>query len=91
MVKRNEARCFCAHAPLLALFGIDDAGEAFIHVKVHKGGKLYHEALITGGKVRIKCRSCLRWHRLNIIQGKARLEDLEELDLVMHGLSLSQV
>lgn len=69
MIQELEARCFCSREPLLAVCGRDaKTHEPFIHIKSWKGKKLIVEAVITSGTVRIRCRECLRWHRLTIVE-----------------------
>lgn len=62
---KNELRCFCSRAPLLAVYGIKD-GELYIHVKIYKQRRIYGEVLITSGKVKLHCRECLRWHTVTM-------------------------
>lgn len=61
-----EIRCFCAREPLLALCGRDATGEPYVHMKVHKARRLYGEMVATSGIVMLRCRECLRWHRITI-------------------------
>lgn len=74
----NELRCFCNRKPLLATYGIYKE-ELYVHVKVHKQARIYGEMLVTGGTVKIRCRECLRWHTVKIIQrDRASLEETDE-------------
>jgi len=71
----HEVRCFCHRKPLLAVCGVDtDTGQAFIHVKSWKGGRLYTEMVVTAGTASIRCRECLRWHKLKITQAKVDVQ-----------------
>lgn len=72
----NELRCFCARKPLLAVYGLDEKGHLYIHVKIYKQDRIFGEILITEGKVELHCRECLRWQRVRMIQsGKPVLEE----------------
>ena len=61
---KHALRCFCSRQPLLAYYGLDTAGALYVHLKVHKQSKIYGEVVFSGGVVRIRCRECLRWHRV---------------------------
>lgn len=61
---KHELRCFCRGNPMLAVYGIDEAGELYVHIKIYKQGKVYGEAYYTGGRVMIRCRNCFRWNRV---------------------------
>lgn len=72
---RHELRCFCTRKPTLAHYGVDPKGKLYVHIKIHKSGKLCGE-VIAEGTVRVRCRECLRWHKVVIVQpGVARLEE----------------
>lgn len=60
----HDLRCTCYHEPLLALYGVDQRGQPYLHVKAWKGGRLITEVIFTGGVARILCRECLRWYRI---------------------------
>lgn len=60
----NQLRCFCSRKPLLATYGLDEKGSAYVHVKIYKQSRIYGELLITEGVVKVRCRECLRWHRV---------------------------
>lgn len=63
----NDLRCFCSHEPLIARWGIDKHGNAFLHLKVYKQRRLYSEVIVPqGSEVRIRCRNCLRWHKITV-------------------------
>ena len=76
---KNELRCFCSRAPLLAVYGLDKRGQLYVHVKIFKQNRIYGEMLVRGGEVNLHCRECLRWHTVKIVQpGTAvLLEDTE--------------
>lgn len=59
---KNELRCFCSRAPLLAMYGLNEQGRTYVHIKVYKQRRIYGESIHYGGEVRIKCRECLRWN-----------------------------
>lgn len=66
ITKPTELRCFCSSRPLLAVVDIDKKGAPFVHLKVHKQSRVYGEVVVTSGEINVRCRSCLRWHRVNI-------------------------
>lgn len=80
---RNEIRCFCRRQPLLATYGLDEKGKVYIHVKVFKNRRIYGEILITRGEVQLRCRECMRWYTLTIVQGKPELIETPEPDPVV--------
>lgn len=65
MSKMGELRCFCSRSPMLAKYGRNSGG-LFVHVRIHKQSKIYGEFVFTSGTVRIRCRECLRWHKIRI-------------------------
>lgn len=76
--KEKELRCFCERSPLLATYGIDKSGKLFVHVKIWKSRRIYGELVIEGGIVKLRCRDCLRWHRIRVVQASAILEETEQ-------------
>ena len=70
-------RCsFCSTSPLLAMFGVDSkTGEPWVHIKSWKGDRLYVEAVIVSGVVRLRCRICSRWNRVKIVRGAPSLQE----------------
>lgn len=62
--REKELRCFCRGDPLLATYGVDSKGKLFVHVKIFKQNRIYGELVFEGGTVKIRCRNCLRWHRV---------------------------
>jgi hypothetical protein len=78
---KHELRCFCRGNPMLAVYGVDEIGALYIHIKIYKQGKVYGEAYYTGGQVKIKCRNCLRWNRVVFVSKEpvpaAKLEETE--------------
>jgi len=72
----NDLRCFCARKPLLATYGLTQAGKLYVHIKVYKQNRIYGEVVVTEGIVELHCRECLRWQRVVMHQpGKAALEE----------------
>ena len=69
-------RCYCNGHPLLAMCGVDEHGEPWVHVKVWKSQRLYAEMIASSGVVRLRCRKCLRWHRVRIVRGAPTLEEI---------------
>lgn len=79
MGNKNEMRCFCTRHPLLAVYGVDDKGELYIHVKVYKQSRVYAELFISAdAEVKIRCRECLRMHKIKIISGQPQLNETED-------------
>lgn len=69
-------RCYCSRKPLLATFGRDEeTGEPVVHIKSWKGARLYVEAVVVSGVVRLKCRECLKWNTVKIIKGEPSLKE----------------
>lgn len=70
MAEPQPIKCFCAPEPILAMYGQDTrTREYFIHVRAYKQRRLITELvvpLISGGVVRIRCRNCLRWHKISV-------------------------
>lgn len=58
---RHELRCVCTHRPLLGIYGINEQGKGYIHVRVYKGGRVYGEVEHVGGITKLLCRECQRW------------------------------
>lgn len=77
MTDRNEIRCFCARQPLLAIYGIDK-GKPYVHVKVYKNRRIYGEILVTKGDIQLRCRECLRWYTIEIINERPKLIETSE-------------
>ena len=72
---KNELRCFCSRETLLAVYGVKDS-KLYVHIKIYKQRRIYGEALITEGKVKLHCRECLRWHTVTLRPpGHAVLEE----------------
>jgi hypothetical protein len=62
----------------LATYGVDASGQLFVHVKVYKQRRIFGEIIVTGGKVKLLCRECLRWYGVVIRQpGKAELQEFQ--------------
>lgn len=60
------------------MYGKDEHDELYIHIKVFKQSRVFAEITIgASAKVQIRCRECLRLHKVKIIQGSPRLEPLE--------------
>lgn len=78
-VTRHELRCVCSRAPLLGVYGIDQDGMAYIHIKAHKQSRLIAE-IVARGECAIHCRECLRWtrFRINDRNGPSRIERTED-------------
>jgi hypothetical protein len=61
------------------MYGVDENGDLYVHVKIYKQGRVYGETYHTSGVVKIRCRNCLRWNRVRFIenapQPEAKLEE----------------
>jgi hypothetical protein len=75
--EKKPIKCFCSRKPLLAMFGVDEDGLLYIHVKWYKGDKIYGEILARGGVVSLKCRDCFRWYKIFINQNLPSLVQTE--------------
>lgn len=77
---REQIRCFCSRKPLLAMYGKGEDGEPYIHILVYKQRRIYGDIHIDGdANCRIRCRECLRVHRIRIITRRRRLELEQEV------------
>lgn len=88
---KKEIRCFCYRKPLLAMFGVDEDGKLYIHIKIWRQNKLYGNMVFRGGEISIQCRECFRWYRVAIRDNQEpRLQQTEapqELDAVVINTS----
>lgn len=71
----KELRCFCRGEPLLATYGVDSRGKLYVHVKIYKQNRIYGELVFEDGTVKIRCRNCLRWHRVIFKTQSASLKE----------------
>lgn len=79
MSNKNEMRCFCSRHPLLAVYGIDEDGELYLHIKVYKQTRVYAEIFVSANaKVKIRCRECLRFHTVKIVSGNPQLKEIKD-------------
>lgn len=63
----RRIECFCVRRPLLALLATDTSnGKPVIWVKTIKNGNISTEVILTTGSVRVRCRECLRYHRIDL-------------------------
>lgn len=59
---------------MLAMYGIDEKGQLYVHIKIYKQNRLYSESWHSGGVLKLCCRNCLRWHTVTFIDSsRARL------------------
>lgn len=68
--RRHELRCFCSRRPLLAIYGVDDTGQTYVHVRIYKQQRIFGDVICYGGKVKICCRECVRWHIITFVGPK---------------------
>lgn len=71
-------RCFCSRKPLLAYYGVGKDNDLYVHVKVYKQSRMYGELLFSGGTVKIRCRECLRWHKIIFQKNAVSTEEVDE-------------
>lgn len=57
--------CTCSRQPLLARVGILQ-GSPFLEIKASKSGRPLVDVVVTEGTVVIRCRECLRFHRIKV-------------------------
>lgn len=79
---KNELRCPCSREPLLAVFGLDDKGKVYVHIKVYKNRRIFGEVVIHSGDVEIRCRECFRWYRLIIRNNQPSLVETEQPEAI---------
>jgi len=71
---KHELRCFCARKPLLAMYGLDKNNKLYVHIRIYKANRVFGEMVVTEGTCHLRCRECLRWQRVVIVEpGVARL------------------
>lgn len=75
---QNEIRCYCRRKPLLAVFGLNEKGKPYVHVKVFKNRRIFGEILVTRGDIQLRCRECLRWYSITINEGRPKLTETSE-------------
>lgn len=62
---RNPLRCECSSKHLLAFYGVNQAGDIYVHVMSHKQGRPLSNVVIFGD-CEIQCPACYRWHSLTV-------------------------
>ena len=76
---RNDLRCFCRGTPLLGMYGVDEDGLLYVHVKIHKQGRVFGETWHYGGVIKLRCRNCLRINKVTFVDKAHTIEaHLEE-------------
>jgi hypothetical protein len=79
----DTLRCFCAAHPILGIVKRDNFDKPFVHIKIYKQNSIYGEILFKMGEIRVRCRSCYRWHTIKIVREKAVIEEVpDEPDIV---------
>lgn len=63
---KKEIHCYCSRKPMLAMYGVDEDGLLYIHIKIYKQNRIFGEFIIRGGNVQMRCRECFRWYRIFI-------------------------
>lgn len=88
-VTKNPLRCECRRQPLLAMYGVDEKGQPYLHVRVYKARRIYGEILVVEGKVQLRCRECYRWFTVTVHSTKkpslVETEEPEEMEEVLGG------
>jgi len=75
----HHLRCVCTvnssqPHPLLAVYGRDENGDAYVHVRVYKAKRIYAE-IYTTDPISIMCRICGRWWKINVINRKLTAQE----------------
>lgn len=79
---KNQLRCpACRGHPLLAVYGVDERGRVYLHVKVYKQDRIYGE-IIAFGDISLKCRECNRWHHLHIDNKEVKIQQADPPEAV---------
>lgn len=73
---KNQLRCVCTHKPLLAMYGLNQDDEIYVHVLIKKQSRIFGEILFEtiGGTAKMRCRNCLRWTRVKLVGRKPDVE-----------------
>jgi len=75
------------------MWGNDKFGKPYVHVRIFKQGRIFGDVIMYSGPVKICCRECLRWHRINFVGEKndrAELVETTRPEEVDNGSALSQ-
>lgn len=59
------------------MYGVEASGKIYIHIKIYKQGRVYGETYHTDGTVQIRCRNCMRWHVVRIVNSTVQLEEAQ--------------
>ena len=59
------------------MYGINSDGKVYIHIKIYKQGRVFGETYHVDGTVLMRCRNCMRWHRVRIVNAVPKLEETE--------------
>jgi uncharacterized Fe-S cluster-containing radical SAM superfamily protein len=68
---------------LLAIWGTDESGRPYVHVRIFKQSRIYGDVIAYDGEVKVRCRDCFRWHRIRFVHERAELVEIStptELD-----------
>ncbi len=80
---QHELRCFCSRRPKLAMYGVDNDGNLYVHIKIYKQQLVCGE-ILARAEVEINCRECLRWHRVKFVRpAVAELQEVPTPELVL--------
>lgn len=79
----TPVRCpLCSRHPLLAMYGTDEGGAAFVHVMIYKQKRIFGNVVVTGGPVHLQCRECLRWLRIRFVRlSDVNIDEIREQDV----------
>lgn len=78
---RNRLNCFCSRHPLLAIYGNDENGKPYVHVRIFKQGRIFGDVVVYGGEVKICCRECIRWHRITFVGEQKEVAELVQTEI----------
>lgn len=78
----HDLRCTCPRQTKLAVYGVTQEREPYVHIKVYKQGRVFGEVIATSGVVQLRCRDCGRWTKINVVRRDFHLErDIKALNL----------
>lgn len=52
---------------MLAIWGNDEHGKPYVHIRIYKQGRIFGDVVVYGGEVKICCRECLRWQIITFV------------------------
>lgn len=74
---KHRLTCTCNLKPLLAMWGVDENGNAYLHVRVYKQDRVYAE-VYTIDPIMLYCRACGMWWNINVRNAKDRMKPVDK-------------